>query len=79
MYCGCCGEVCVIPEGYEGSPIGVVINKENKDDIKVIRCVECTNKYGMDTSDIYVCVSVKEKWRMINKALKDAKNMRGGE
>lgn len=56
MYCSCCGNDCVIPEGMEADALGCITNKATNE-IKVIRCVECINRYGMgDPNQIYVCI-----------------------
>jgi len=63
MYCSICGKHCVIPEGYEGTRgFGVIINKETHE-TKVIRCVECVNRYGLDKL-VFVC-SRKELMKFV--------------
>ena len=55
MYCGVCGSICVIPPGYEGvRGFGTIQCKKTKE-IRVIRCVECSNKHGT-SSLIFICV-----------------------
>ena len=59
MYCGSCGADCIIPDGYECTKGLGCIAKEGTNDFKVIRCVECTNKFGTDTETIHVCVKIR--------------------
>ena len=57
MYCGCCGKGVVIPDGFRGIPgVGCVQKLDDEDFVRVIRCVECANKLGVDLKFIYICI-----------------------
>lgn len=61
MYCGTCGDPCLIPDGFKGIPgLGCVQKKDDDNFIKVIRCIECVNKYGIDLRQIHACIKLKD-------------------